>query len=218
MRLAQSFQSICGAERIALKGYPLHACTILRNTLDNIILTSAAVQKVTDFYSIEGVVPGVAPELNAIKKLRKKTEFDVREVMTGSKSGLTQATIGEIRKWDEVFDFEVHGARLSMAGNQDWLSGRGPLLVLPTFREQEMAMFMNRSSEMAWMIHRLLPLIQPDGAPLPAIWHDKWRVLDESFSLMVNSLTQEGGKAIGAAFVELINAKFRFNEKSAFPL
>jgi hypothetical protein len=35
--------------------------------------------------------------------------------MAGEKSGLSQATIDEMAHWDHMFDFEVHGGRLSLA-------------------------------------------------------------------------------------------------------
>ena len=95
-RLAHSFQSLCGAERVAICGYPYHAYTLLRNTFDNLVLTSAALQKLTDFYSIEGVVPGKPLDVPAVKKLRKNTEFEVRRRMTGSDSGLTQECRDEL--------------------------------------------------------------------------------------------------------------------------
>ncbi len=79
-------------------GYPYHAYTLLLNAFDNLVLTSAALKKVTDFYSIEGVT------------------------------------------------------------------------------------------------------------------------LDESFEITVHALTQQLGKKIGAAIIELVNAKFPFNEQSAFSL
>jgi len=47
---------------------------------------------------------------------------------------------------------------------------------------------------------------------------EKWRVLDDSFELAVNSLTQQLGKKIGAAIVELVKAKFPFSEQFPFPL
>jgi hypothetical protein len=35
------------------------------------------------------------------------------------------------------------------------------------------------------MVHRLTPVIQPPGVPLPADWMEKWRVLDDSFEITV---------------------------------
>lgn len=217
-RLAHSFQSLCGAERVAICGYPYHAYTLLRNTFDNVALTSAALQKVTDFYSIEGVTPSKTLDIAAVKRLRKNTEYNVRRIMTGNQSGLTQETQDELANWDNLFDFEVHGARLSFAATQGWMKGTEPLPVLPRFEEMQFAMFMNRYCEVGWMVHRLTPALQPPGVPLPEAWMNKWRILDDSFEVTVNSLTQQLGKEIGAAIVELVKAKFPFNEKSAFPL
>jgi|ERR1039458_1300696 hypothetical protein len=39
-RLAHAFQSLCGAERVSLRGYPYHGYTLLRNVFDNLVLTS----------------------------------------------------------------------------------------------------------------------------------------------------------------------------------
>jgi hypothetical protein len=46
---------------------------------------------------------------------------------------------------------------------------------------------------------------------------EKWRILDDSFEITVNSLTEQLGKKIGAAMVELVKVKFPFNEKFTFP-
>ena len=115
-------------------GYPYHAFTLLRNTFDNLVLTSAALQKVTHFYSIEGVTPGKPLDISAVKKLRKDTEFEVRRKMTGKDSGLTQETRDELAKWDALFDFEVHGALLSLGGAQGWMKGQEPLPVFASVR------------------------------------------------------------------------------------
>lgn len=68
------------------------------------------------------------------------------------------------------------------------------------------------------MVHRLMPAVQRPYAPLPATWGEKWRVIDDSFKAIVHSLTQQLGKKIGGAIVELVIAKFPFNERSSFPL
>jgi len=217
-RLAHNFQSLCGAERVALRGYPLHGYTLLRNTFDNIVLTSAALQKFTDFYSVEGITPGKPVVFDAIRKLRKTTEFAVRLKMTGKQSGLSQETREELAKWDSLFDYETHGARLSFAQTQGWLKGAEPLPILPKHSERASAIFINRYCEIAWMTHRLVPLVQPPQVPLPDGWMKKWILIDESFEICIDSLTQQMGKKIGAAIVELVKTKFPFNEQSAFPL
>lgn len=217
-RLSHSFQSLCGAERVAIRGYPYHGYTLLRNVFDNLVLTSAALQKYAGFYSIEGVEPGKSVDPDAVRKLRKSTEFAVRRRMTGDQSGLSLDTIAELGKWDALFDYETHGARLSLTQAMEWIRKIAPLSVLPKFDESAFAMFMNRFCEVGWMTHRLVPAVQPPGVPLSDEWGGKWRVIDESFEISVEALTQQLGKRIGAAIVEFVKVKFPFNEHSAFPL
>jgi hypothetical protein len=218
-RLFHDFQSPCGAEHLMKSGYPMHAYTILRNTADNLLLSSAALQNITDFGSIVGLESGKPYERHSSKKIRKETERKVRDIMTGSKSGLTPCTIDELAKWDAMFDDEVHGGRLSFfIGSEGWWQGAEGLPIFPRFKERFFAIFINRFWEIAWMMHRLIPLIQPRGIPLKDEWRGKWCLLNEIFRRFVYSLTEEAGKKIGAAMVEFVDAKFPFNEESEFPL
>lgn len=217
-RLVHSFQSLFGSERLAINGYPYHAYTILRNTFDNLTLVSAALQKMTDYYSIEGIEPGKPFDADGARKLRKKTEFFVKSQMMGNQSGLTQATIDELALWDAMFDYEIHGARLSLAASQEWLRGESPLPALPTYREQAFAMFMNRFAEISWIALRLLPLIQPPEVCFSAPWKNKWQFLDTACEEMVEAPSKQLGKKIGAAMVEFVKAKFPFSHSTTFPL
>ncbi len=216
-RLFYAWQSLCGFERLALHGYPLQAYAGIRSIFDSLQLVSAALQSFVDFYAIEGIIPGQESNAAEIRKLRKKTEQEVSRLMSGSKSGLSQSTIEELAVLDSLFNLEVHGGRLSLTNAQDFMRGKAKLPVLPTYRERDFAMFMNRYCEVAWMTHRLIPLIQPSGIFLDQSWKDKWRLIDESFDLISASLTKENGKAIGAAIVEFVNAKFPFDADSTFP-
>ena len=175
-------------------------------------------QKVTDFYSIEGVTPGVAVEMKEVRRLRKRTEHGVWDKFLGSSSGLSASTIEELSKWDQLFDFEVHGGRLSFGGTLDWLHGRGALRVLPKFDPKVFSMYMNRACEIGWMIHRLIPLVQPPGIPLASDWKAKWRIIDKSYQLTVESLSTDLGKPIGNAIKEFVLAKFPFTCDMEFPL
>jgi hypothetical protein len=216
-RLIYAWQSLCGLERLALHGYPLQAYAEIRNIFDSLQAESAALQGMVDFYAIEGVVPGQTVDMAQVKKLRRKTEQEVCLLMSGSKSGLSQATIDELAVWDNLFNFEVHGGRLSLTNAKDFMMGKDRLPVFPTFREKDFAMFMNRYCEIAWMTHRLIPLVQPPGIPFDRQWKEKWRLIDESFGIIASSLTKEKGKAIGAAIVEYVNTKFPFIGDSEFP-
>lgn len=220
-RLVSAFHTLCAAERAALKGYPHPAFTTLRNVFDDCVLTSAALQKITDFYKIEGIDPtstGKAIDLVAVKKARKRNEFEVRDLMMGSNSGLGADITDALSKIDALYDFEVHGGRLSLTKAMGYMKGTGPLPVLPAFTERDFALFMNRYNEVAWSLHRLVPAMQPPDAPLPTDWADRWTLVDDSFDICVRSLTEQLGKKVGDAYAEFMKVKFPFTAKSTFPL
>lgn len=217
-RLVHSFQSLCGAEHVAFRGYPLHGYVLLRNTFDSLVSSSAALQKLATFYDIAGIVPGKTLDEKSMRNLRIKTEQSICDKMTGKDSNLSEKTIKLLSRWDDMFDLETHGAQLSLLQAKDWMRGKVPLQVLPQFNETMFAMFMNRWCEVAWMAHRLIPLIQPPDVSFPEVWKSKWKLLDDSFSMCVESLTKQLGKEIGAAIVEFVEAKFPFSAYSVFPL
>ena len=217
-RLTHSFLSLCGSEKASINGYPYQGYTQLRNVFDDMVLISAALQNITDIYSIEGIEPGKPIDPSAMKKMRIGTEFEVRRKMTGTKSGLSQQTINELSKLDALFDYETHGARLSLAQSMKWMKGLASLPILPKFNKSAFTMFLNRFCEIGWMIHRVIPNMQPSGIALPNKWKEKWRIIDDSFEHAVSDLSDEGGKKIGSAFVEFVKTKFPYNENSYFPL
>lgn len=217
-RLARSFTALCGAERTAILGYPFQGYTILRNIFDCLLHTSAALQGIVDFYGIEGMVPGEAFDKGKAKRLRKRTEMEANRRMTGEASGLAVETIAELKVWDDLFDYETHGGRLSATHAKGWIEGRAPLNLLPLYRDNAWVLFMNRSTEVQWMCHRLLPNLQPVSFPLGDIWGEKWRLLDLSFMECVSALTEELGKPIGNALVDLVESKFSFSADSRFSL
>lgn len=216
--IVNCFATVCGAERVAIMGYPHQGYTLLRNVFDTAVLCSAALQKMTDFYSIYGVIPGVDFEPKASKKLRLNTERQVREYMTGPNSKLTPETIAELDKLNDMFDWETHGGKLSHTMAKGWMQGKDVLPILPKFDQMSFALFMNRFAEAGWMLHRLVPAMQLPVAPLPDGWREKWQILDASFEQMVDSITKELGKPVGAAVVEFVKAKFPFDSKAVFPL
>ncbi len=216
-RMAHSFRSLRGAECAAISGYPFSAFTILRNIFDDLVLTSAVLQKHTDLNSILGIVPGQQFEESVAKKRAVREEFRVRELMTGAKSGLSEETRDELMKLNKLFDFEVHGARLSLAAVGDWIRGTKPIPIVPMFDPKHFAVFMNRYVEVAWMIHRLTPALQLPGAFLSEEWKSKWRVLDSALEVAVYSLTAESGKKVGRAMKDFIHSKLPFDEDFCFP-
>lgn len=69
--LLSAFRQLCASELAATHGYPMPAYTILRNVFDQLILISAAMQGITDFYKIEGCQLKKQLTEKESKKLRK---------------------------------------------------------------------------------------------------------------------------------------------------
>jgi len=70
-------------------------------------------------------------------------------------------------------------------------------------------MYMCREGEVAWMLTRLLPLLQTSARAFGEEWAHRWDVLDESFRYYSEDLGKIG-KPIGYAIIELVDRKFPF--------
>lgn len=142
-RLVHQFRQSCGADLLATHGYPLQAMANLRNLADDLLLTSAAMQRLTNFFELEGYDPKDAPDLVRAKKRRKETERNLWPILTGSKSGLSPEAVKNLRLWNDMFDLEVHGARLSYTTVVSWIQGKAPLDVYPHYNQSAAVMFIN---------------------------------------------------------------------------
>jgi hypothetical protein len=214
-RLAHFTRSMRASAKLADMGYPLHAYTMLRNVFDGVVLCAAVALGITDFYRLDGLIDQQNFDPNTYRKNRRNEERQARLRMTGKDSGLTAATLELLGKWDIYFDDETHAAALTRMHGTDWLLGQAGLPVLPAYREDNAAMFINRYCEIAWMVHRLLPLIQLKDIQFSRPWKERWQTLDDCFLVSVESLLALG-KPIGGAIVEFVQAKFPFHQDTTF--
>jgi hypothetical protein len=215
-RIGQYFRSLRAANLLATQGYPFHGYVLLRNIFDGAVLTAAAATGLTDFYRLEGIDPNAPFDPTSFRRNRRNEERRVRALMTGESSGLTDATKSQRDHWDILFDDETHGGHLTRSHSVGWMKGHEPLPFVPTYHRDAVAMFMNRHNEVAWMVHRLLPLLQPQGISLSAEWKSKWKTLDACFRQAVSGLTTELGKPIGKAMTDFVTSKFSFDADSVF--
>ena len=152
----------------------------------------------------------------ALRIQRTEVEKEIFKLMSGTKSGLTLRTIEELRKWDDMFDNEIHGLTYSSLEAMDWLMGAGGLPILPTHSDDGTTMYVNRYAEVSWMLHRLMPLLQLPQHSLSTAWAEKWQALDNSF--LQFSKGMEGiGKPIGPAIIEFVTTKFPYDASSRYP-
>jgi len=213
-QLVSAFQSLRAAEVTAMRGYTFQATTILRNVYDNCVFASAAVQNMTDFERLAGVVPGEPFDVAKFKSHRKKEERRVRDLMDGKGSGLSTQTLNDLRLLGDNYDSEVHGSRLTLSQNMGWLKGQESLSVVPTLTEDRVAIFMNRHTEVCWLVHRMMPLMQVDTLRFQTGWGSEWSSIDDGFDHMLAEFTRQLKKTVGDSFREFVKAKFPFDIKS----
>jgi hypothetical protein len=70
-----------------------------------------------------------------------------------------------------------------------------PLPVSPVFSQFKASIFIIRFCEVGWMVHRLIPLIQPPVIMFAPEWASDWRIIDDSFKITVNVANQKPWQA-----------------------
>lgn len=136
--------------------------------------------------------------------------------MIREKSGLDSGILCELKKWEQLFHDEVHGSKLTLfTESRQWFRGEKPLSIGTVPIEKQYSMYMNRSSEIGWLIVRLLPFLQIEPYGFGEEWAEKWNVLDDSFKIMVEDL-EKRGKKIATAFISFINTKFLFTPETCY--
>lgn len=217
-----NFRRFRAAENLLFRGYPLAGYALLRDLKDQSLCIGAIINKITTWSRLlgtEGLLPGGTIEkadLPNIKGKRKKEERRVLAEMVGFSSGLDGGDRAELGEWEEMFHWEVHGSRLTLgAEGQEWLQGHGPLPIFPVPSELCFAMYANRSNEVAWLLLRTLPFLQPQGGAFGKEWMAQWRLLDDSFRYLVEDM-EHAGKPIARAVEHLVDVKFAFSPSTTW--
>jgi hypothetical protein len=132
--------------------------------------------------------------------------------MLGEKSELSTQSIAAFKVYNDLFDYEVHGSRLSLATTMKYMKGEDNLKLVPSFTIENFKMYLNRYVEICWLLHRLLPLTQPPKVPLNAKWKSEWVLLDK----ILKKVIEEYKLPISHAFIEFVESKFPYTEESYF--
>ncbi|HUT69758.1 MAG TPA: hypothetical protein VMW89_03700 [Desulfatiglandales bacterium] len=210
-----AFRSFRACENLLLKGYPLDGYALLRDLKDRCISLAGIAQNKTTFPALfghKGIKCPTVEDWPQIKKQRKNEEHRVLNLMIRKNSGLPDDIIVELGSWEQLFHVEVHGSTFSFTKELlDWVQGKAALSLGPTPKKDSMAMYMNRACEVAWLLVRLLPYLEPEKSAFGGKWLDKQHILDESFRYMQQSLSKSG-KKIGDAFIRFVEEKFSFGD------
>jgi len=209
------FRSFRACENLLHKGYPVDGYALLRDMKDRAILLAGIARNITTLprlFGYEWCQTGTEVEWEKAKKKRKKEQYRVLNRMMKRDGGLPAETIKQLEKWERLFHEEVHGSKLSVFQELERsLKGEAALVIGPSPTELLMSLYMNRASEIAWLIARLLPYLQLEKNAFGGRWREKHQILDESFRYAQKGLSKLG-KKIGDAFIEFVDHKFSFED------
>lgn len=223
LEYAGLFRVIRSSDILLHSGYPLDGFSLLRDVRDRAVCLAAVGKGLTSHRLLFGYDATESPpktmtqeEWEACKRRAENTERDALRKMIGSESGLDAATIAELKGWTELFHMEVHRSRLTRSAEfKEWMTGIHALPLIPQPRELPLAMFVNRFVEVAWMVLRVLPLLQLSPHSFGAKWSRRWEVLDASFRHDVEDVWRLR-KPIAGAVICMIDAKFAFSPESTY--
>jgi len=116
-----------------------------------------------------------------------------------------------LKRWDDFFHLEMHGGSISLAQELKELSEGRLLQIGPSIVQDAYVLYINRSSELGWMITRLLPFLQVSEDAFGPDWQRKRRVLDDSFRYMLEGFSNLG-KRLGASFITMMDTEFVFKQ------
>lgn len=212
------FRSVRASDVVASHAYPLQGYIIQRSIKDQAFILAAAANNMADFATLFGRKglpedrPWTEEDNEKAVKNRRTAENKIREKLIGSKSNLKPETIKLLVKVDQMFNVESHRGLFTLFGESHKLLIEHKLdvsLVAPPNKVSD-PMFVNRSTETNWMIHRLVPYMRRKDTPVNETWNKNWKLLDDHFRWMVEGLGAIG-KAIAPAYLEMIDAKFKFD-------
>jgi len=209
------FRSYRACENLLFKGYPLDGYALLRDLKDRAIFTCAIAHNISSFSRLHGYDAKL--ELKTTEDLKKlkdkcmKEENRILNKIIRKDSGLPPDVLSELEKWEYLFNREVHGSKFSFSSELfRWVSEKKSPPIGPLPDMNSLGMYMNRAVEIAWMIVRLLPYLQPSENAFGEEWQKKHFILDDSFLYTQKGLA-EIGKKIGDAFIFFVEQKFSFD-------
>lgn len=208
-----TFRSFRACENLLTSGYPLDGYALLRDLKDRAILVCGIAHNLTSFPAIYGY-SGKKAITDAIwrriKEDRKKEERRIFNLIIRKHSNLPPHILEELAGWEQMFHEEVHGSKFTFFGEGgDWMRGKAQLSIGPVPRESSIALYMNRVVEVAWLLVRLFPYLQPTEGAFGPRWKEKHAILDDSLRFAEQGLS-DIGKKIADAFIYFVNEKFSF--------
>jgi hypothetical protein len=214
------YRTVRAAEVLSMQGYPFSGYALMRSVKDQAWILCAAANKMSTFPQLlgwEGLPEGewTGAKHKKIVENRMNIERENRYKIVGKNSGLKQASQVELARWEQMFNWEAHRGLYTLFQASAKLHKTQEITFVAEPDETNDVMYVNRSNETNWIILRLLPYMRRADTPDNAEWTRKWKVLDESFRQIIESLGRLG-KKIAEAFIEMMDSKFKFDPKTHY--
>lgn len=216
------FRSLRAAELVSVKGgYPLQAYIIQRSIKDQLFALCSAANGMDTFAKLfgwDGVAdnPWSEETYSTVIKKRMQVEGKILRKLIGKESGLSEQSQEQLSQWNRMFNWEAHRGLLTLSKlTTKLVKGELPQDISPLSDEITESMYMNRSHELGWMCLRLLPYMRRAETLKDADWDNKWKLLDDSFQMMVDGLGGLG-KKISPAIIELVHSKFALSAETYY--
>ena len=215
-----NFRNLRASTIIFSNGYPFDGLARLRQLKESALFLGAMLAGLTTYPKINGDDPNdiekggtfTREESGKRRTRRKKEESRVLGLMLRKKSGFSVHQLAELETWEGFFHSEVHGTRLTRFID---IRADRPITLAPSFVELSCAMFINRYSEICWMLHRTMPILQLSYRKFGNEWARKWDLLDINFQETEKGLVTLG-KPIGRAITDFVTSKFNFSPDYCF--
>lgn len=213
------FRRFRACEILFESGYPLDGLAHIRDVKDRAFLLCAIARNRLTFVEAFGGKEGLLVEedyADVTRGNRMKVSSRVSQELMGKSSGLSEANQKLLKRWDNLFHLEVHNGLLSFGQEMlALLNERKAPSIGPTWEPYAYAAFVNRTSEIGWMLARLFPFIQPLPHAFGSDWSKKRMVLDDSFRFLVE-MYGKNGNTISEAFITMMDKKFKFKESFCY--
>jgi len=209
------FRRCRACEILYMKGYPLDAYALMRDIKDRTFMLAGVAHNMITFSGIIGAPATTLTDPMEYKKQttknRKDAEHRITNGLMGKTSGLPVNHQGNLKIWDEFFNYEVHGGGVSLGQELSAISkGRIPQIG-PSVNQDAFVMYMNRSAELGWLIVRVFPFLQLLEEAFGKEWEGRRQVLDDSFRYMLEGFNNLG-KQLGPSFIAMVDTKFVFKQ------
>ena len=147
------------------------------------------------------------------KKRQNKEEQQLFNQIIREKSNIPPEKLKELQRWEKLFHEEVHGSKFSFVDEgQDWVRGKKLLSsIYPVPKIKSIRMYINTVIDVAWLFLRLFPYLQPEKNAFGQPWKEKHAILDDSFHLCEQDLSNDGNQ-IAKAFIYFVKDKFSFDD------